>query len=97
MDEKFQRDEDRRAAERDRKAATNSTDRGAYVMASKVHEQKTQAIEEFFNHNQNSVNLLNKTLQNSEKSKWCIVKVISPSLFLYSCLNDCVFDFYSCL
>lgn len=72
MDEKFQREEDRRQAERDRKASTNSTERGAYVMASKVHQEKTKAVEEFFMKNQSSSNLLNTTLQNSEKSKYNI-------------------------
>ena len=69
MDEKFQREEENRQAEKNRKAATNSTERGAFVMASKVHEQKMRATEEFFSKNQNSVNLLNRTLQNSEKGE----------------------------
>mmetsp|Transcript_8792 Transcript_8792/g.14980 ORF Transcript_8792/g.14980 Transcript_8792/m.14980 type:complete len:515 (+) Transcript_8792:68-1612(+) len=68
MDEKFQREEDRRQAERDRKAATNSTERGAFVMASKVHEEKMRKTEDFFAKNMSSSNLLNTTLQNSEKT-----------------------------
>lgn len=73
MDEKFQREEDRRNQERDRKAATNSTERGAFVMASKLHEEKMRSTEQFFDNNLHSVNLLNTTLQKSEQSEYILV------------------------
>ena len=69
MEEKFQRDEERRQAEVDKKAASNSLDRGAYVLASKLNEEKMRATNEFFSKNQNAANLLNTTLLMSEQSK----------------------------
>lgn len=67
MEEKFQRDEDRRQREREKKAQTNSLDRGAFLLTSKIFDEKKKSTEEFFDHNLHSTNLLNTTLQNSEK------------------------------
>ena len=90
MEEKFQRDEERRRREKEQKAATNSTERGAFVMTSKVMEEHKKATEDFFEHNMNSVNLLNTTLQNSEKGREVLLtlKLYCNALFSFVETNE---------
>jgi Tfp pilus assembly protein PilN len=66
QDENFQQQEDRRQAERDSKAASNSTSRGAFVLAQKVFDQSQKKEAELYETFLQKENSLSRQLKLSE-------------------------------
>ncbi|CAE7542327.1 unnamed protein product, partial [Symbiodinium microadriaticum] len=68
QDEKFQLQEERRQAERDMKAASNSTNRGAFVLAKKVYDEAKRKEEKLYRTILEQPNSLSEQLKTSEEA-----------------------------
>jgi len=73
LDDKFRIEDERRKAEVDRKAASNSTDRGTFLMAKKIHEEAKRKEQELMETFVKAENSLSRQLKISEESTHSLV------------------------